>query len=86
MELTRTRPIKMFVVLQAYGAYHKGDRIQPTGLYRDMLLRKGLIAELKEDLDVIGVDRLAHPPLDRMIHMDRLSGTPPLNNRKVQKR
>jgi len=83
MELTRTRPIKMFVVLQAYGAYRKGDRIQPTGLYRDMLLRKGLIAELKDETKE---DRLVTPPNDRMIHIDRFGGTLHLNNRKAQKR
>lgn len=36
-------PIKKFRVISAYGPYRKGDVIQPTGMYRDELLRRKVI-------------------------------------------
>ena len=56
----RSRPIKLFRVLAAYGPYVKGALIQPTGLYRDMLLRRGLIEEVKEA--VVETDRMVRGP------------------------
>ncbi len=65
MEVERKRPIKQFVVLQAHGPYRKGDKIQPTGLYRDVLLKRGLIEEIKDDPVVEA--RQVQPELDRMV-------------------
>ena len=45
----RRRPLKQFVVLQAYGPYRKGDKIQPTGMYRDVLVKRGLIKEITDE-------------------------------------
>lgn len=42
----RKRPVKQFRVLHAYGPYVKGQLIQPTGMYRDVLVRRGLIEEV----------------------------------------
>ena len=47
--IKRIRPAKEYKVLYAYGPFLKGDIIQPTGIYRDMLIARGLIEELKED-------------------------------------
>lgn len=40
---TRQIPKRQFRVKLAYGPYQKGAIIEPTGIYRDMLLSKGLI-------------------------------------------
>lgn len=48
MEVIRKRPIKMFEVIVPHGPYRKGDRMQPTGMYRDALLKRGIIREVKE--------------------------------------
>lgn len=48
MTVERVRPIKMFEVVVAYGPYRVGDKVQPTGLYRDVLLRRGVIREVPE--------------------------------------
>lgn len=42
----RHYPKKQFRVKLAYGPYQKGAIIEPTGVYRDMLLSKGLIEPL----------------------------------------
>lgn len=63
MNVERKRPIKMFVVKVAHGPYRVGDKIQPTGMYRQVLLMRGLIEEVKEEL----VEREAVPALDRMV-------------------
>ena len=44
----RKRPIKMFKALTAFGPYRVGDQLQPTGIYRDILLRRGWIEEIKD--------------------------------------
>ena len=62
-EVERRRPIKMFTVLVAHGPYRVGDKIQPTGMYRDVLLRRGFIKEIKDEPD----DREAPQVEDRMI-------------------
>lgn len=46
---TRVRPIKQFKVIVAYGPYRVGDKIQPTGMYRDVLLKRGLIQEVIDE-------------------------------------
>lgn len=79
MEVERKRPIKMFRVLKAYGAYVKGSLIQPTGMYRDMLLRRGLIEEVKDPEP----DRALHSPTDRMVRLpEKTEGRPILTLRK----
>ena len=51
--VTRVRPLKSFRVIRPHGNYVKGAIIQPTGIYRDVLLKKGVIVEIKdEDYDV----------------------------------
>jgi len=64
MEVERKRPIKQYKVLIAYGPYRKGDKIQPTGMFRDVLLRRGLIAEVVDT-------KVAEPLTDRMVHMPK---------------
>ena len=49
--IERKRPLKQFEVLQAFGPYRKGDTIQPTGCYRDVLVRRGLIKEVVEPVN-----------------------------------
>lgn len=70
----RVRPIKQFEVIVAYGPYLVGQKIQPTGLYRDILLRRGVIKEVVDS-----------PPdlIDRMVTADQ--GGPSLFNRKGRK-
>ena len=65
----RRRPIKQFEVIVAYGPYRVGDKIQPTGLYRDALLRRGLIKEIKE-VPPVDDREVRQPDLDRMIAQD----------------
>ena len=48
MAVIRARPMKTYRVLKPHGAYCKGAIIQPTGMYRDLLLKKGVIAEIKD--------------------------------------
>jgi len=62
----RRRPLKQFVVLRAHGPYRKGDKIQPTGMYRDVLLKRGLIEEIKDE-PVDAPARMKQPAIDRMI-------------------
>lgn len=64
MDVERKRPIKQFVVLQAYGPYRKGDKIQPTGMYRDALVRRGLIKEVVDEpvIEAPLADRMVPPP------------------------
>lgn len=49
MAVERTRPIKQFRAIVAFGPYSKGAKMQPTGIYRDTLLRKGFIEEVKDE-------------------------------------
>ena len=67
MSEERKRPIKQFVVLQAYGGYRKGDKIQPTGMYRDILVRRGLIKEIKDEPVPVLELHSSPPPMNRMI-------------------
>lgn len=67
----RSRPLKLFEVLSAYGPYRVGDRIQPTGLYRDQLLRRGVIKEVvtaaAPEAEAPEAQRAAEPTMDRMV-------------------
>jgi hypothetical protein len=45
----RNRPKKLFRAKIAFGPYSKGAVLQPTGIYRDTLLRKGFIEEVKDE-------------------------------------
>lgn len=45
----RSRPKKLFRAKIAFGPYSKGAKLQPTGIYRDMLLRKGVIEEITDE-------------------------------------
>lgn len=58
--IERKRPIKQFRAKQAFGPYRKGDLCQPTGMYRDVLVRRGLIEEVLEV-------REQPPAMDRMV-------------------
>jgi hypothetical protein len=49
MAVGRNRPMKLFEVIQAYGPYVKGDLIQPTGMYREVLVKQGRIKEVIQD-------------------------------------
>lgn len=49
MSEERKRPIKQFRVTQAFGPYVVGAVIQPTGIYRDTLQRRGLIEEVRDE-------------------------------------
>jgi hypothetical protein len=73
MNVERRRPVKMFEVIIAHGPYRVGDRIQPTGMYRDVLMRRGLIREVKDEPEV----KVTESPMDRMIAPSEI-----LNRRK----
>ena len=45
----RKRPIKQFRAVKSFGPYRVGDKLQPTGLYRDVLIKRGLIEEIKDE-------------------------------------
>jgi hypothetical protein len=66
-------PVKRFLVLRPYGPYSKGSIIQPTGIFRDVLLRKGVIELIKEDP--------AHPLADRQIPEQELFNRAPATAR-----
>ena len=68
MNVERKRPIKMFKALKAFGPYRVGDMLQPTGLYRDVLLRRGLIEEVKEE-----APQASLPNVDRMVAPQQLA-------------
>ncbi len=69
----RKRPLKLFRVVKAYGPYRVGDRIQPTGIYRNQLLNLKVIEEV--------TDAVAAPALgNRMV--DLVGDQPVLMNRK----
>jgi len=87
MEIERKRPLKMFEVIQAYGGYSKGDRIQPTGMYRDVLIRRGLIREVTESElaaeCALLKSREAQPANDRMVRLpEGAEARPILHTRK----
>lgn len=64
----RRRPIKQFEVLIAFGPYRVGDKLQPTGMYRDVLLRRGVIKEVKDEpVPVTAVARDAAVDANRMV-------------------
>lgn len=46
--VTRTRPIKLYRAKVAFGPYKKGATLQPTGCYRDALVRQGYIEEITD--------------------------------------
>ena len=82
MEIVRKRPLKMFEVIQAYGGYRKGDRIQPTGMYRDVLKSRGLIREVTEhELAaeyLLIKSRQAQSGADRMVRLPEKSEARPI--------
>lgn len=80
MSIERKRPIKQFTVKVAHGPYRVGDKIQPTGMYRDVLLRRGLIEEVKDE----PAAREATPALDRMVPSPE-SGQGTLLTRKLRR-
>jgi len=61
----RKRPIKMFKALTAFGPYRVGDTLQPTGMYRDVLLRRGWIEEIKDA--PLPVAQASLPTINRMV-------------------
>jgi len=86
MEIERKRPMKVFRVIQAFGPYSKGARIQPTGMYRDVLVRRGLIEEIIEPIDD-AVSRVVQPEHDRMVRLpEKTEGRPILHLRKKGQR
>jgi hypothetical protein len=52
MAVERIRPMKTFRVLKVHGNYAKGALMQPTGMLRDILLRKGIIEEVTDEVRV----------------------------------
>lgn len=62
-EVERKRPIKQFRARVAFGPYRVGDKLQPTGLYRDVLLKRGVIEEVKDEP---APQRIAAPETNRM--------------------
>ena len=76
----RRRPMKVFRVISAFGPYSKGDQIQPTGMYRDVLVRRGVIEEIIEPIEA---GRVVTSPEDRMVRLpEKGSVRPTLNLRK----
>lgn len=73
--VVRVRPLKQFRVVVAYGPYRVGDIIQPTGMYRSVLLARQIIVPVEDpprgmkavdDVHDLGVDD--EPELaDRMV-------------------
>lgn len=75
MEIARRRPMKVFRVISAFGPYSKGDKLQPTGMYRDELKRRGLIEEIVEPIDDA---RVVQPEHDRMVRLPEKNEDRPL--------
>ena len=74
MNVERKRPIKMFKAVKAFGPYRVGDTLQPTGMYRDILLRRGLIEEVKDEPATLPHEtQAALPNVDRMIREPQLA-------------
>lgn len=76
MEVARSRPLKQFVVIVAHGPYRVGDKIQPTGMYRDVLVKRGLIKEVVDAPDrrageLFLTDRMVQRPMDEVPLMNR---------------
>lgn len=82
MNTERQRPIKQFRVLQAYGPYVKGQLIQPTGMYRDVLVRRGVIEEVKDAAPA----RQAPGLVDRMVQTARESAGSMLASRSNRRK
>lgn len=79
MTEVRRRPLKVFEWVSPRGYAKKGDRFQPTGIYRDTLLKQGAIREvteqeieqeraLKEATERLPEERQGPPLTDRMVH------------------
>lgn len=49
MAVERIRPVKQFRATIAFGPYSKGALMQPTGIYRETLVRRGYIEEVKDE-------------------------------------
>ncbi len=49
MAVVRVRPQKQFRAIMAFGPYSKGALLQPTGVYRETLIRKGYIEEVTDE-------------------------------------
>ena len=49
MAVARVRPQKQFRAVMAFGPYSKGALLQPTGIYRETLVRRGYIEEVKDE-------------------------------------
>lgn len=65
MAVTRDRPMKQFRAVVAFGPYSKGALMQPTGIYRETLLKRGFIEEVKDE-----PIELENRQIDSM-HMDK---------------
>lgn len=84
MEVERKRPMKMFRVVSSFGPYVVGSMIQPTGMYRDILIRRGVIVEVTEPIESAALQpRIAQPEHDRMVRLpEKDEGRPMLSLRK----
>lgn len=49
MAVERVRPMKQFRAIVAFGPYSKGALLQPSGIYRETLIRKGYIEEVRDE-------------------------------------
>lgn len=65
MSEERKRPIKQFKARIAFGPYRVGDKLQPTGMYRDTLVKRGLIEEVQDE--PVPEPRVATPDANRMV-------------------
>ena len=61
-EIRRVRPLKQYRFKLAYGPYLKGSVVQMTGLWRDVLLGKGIIEEVREEQPEPAALLTAPPP------------------------
>ncbi len=70
----KTLPKVRFVV--AWGQYRKGDIIQPTGVFRDELLRGRLVELVQEQPATVPVIETAEAPaLETAVRHTRRRGT-----------
>jgi hypothetical protein len=77
----RKRPLKLFRALSAFGNYRKGDTLQPTGMYRDVLVKRGLIVEITDTAEAVPA-RDAKAATNRMVPgLDLVTDGPVLSNR-----
>ena len=71
-----SRTVKKYKVAIAFGAYRRGQIIEPTGLYRDMLLDSGYIEAISEEQDAPVEDAVVDAPAETAQPAKRKRGRP----------